>query len=64
MIIFLGQLLRRFLKSTLDQIEFVRAYPNQVSHEALVHTAGAKQIEIRLTDERNRLVYKDNTYIY
>jgi hypothetical protein len=30
--------------------------PNQVSHEALIHTAGVKQVEIRLTDERNRLL--------
>ena len=30
--------------------------PNQVSHEALIHTAGIKHIEIRLTDERNRLL--------
>ena len=30
--------------------------PNQVSHEALIYTAGVKQVEIRLTDERNRLL--------
>ena len=30
--------------------------PNQVSHEALIHTAGIKHIEIRITDERNRLL--------
>ena len=30
--------------------------PNQVSHESLIHTAGIKHIEIRLTDERNRLL--------
>ncbi len=30
--------------------------PNQVSHEALIHTAGVKHIEVRITDERNRLL--------
>ncbi len=30
--------------------------PNQVSHESLIHTAGIKHVEIRLTDERNRLL--------
>jgi hypothetical protein len=30
--------------------------PNQVSHESLIHTAGIKHIEIRITDERNRLL--------
>ena len=30
--------------------------PNQVSHESLIHTSGIKQIEIKLTDERNRLL--------
>ena len=30
--------------------------PNQVSHEALIHTAGIKHLEIRITDERNRLL--------
>eukprot|EP01045_Picozoa_sp_COSAG04_P019259 COSAG04_NODE_1855_length_5385_cov_4.796443_5_plen_320_part_00 len=30
--------------------------PNQVSHESLIHTAGVKSIEVRLTDERNRLL--------
>ena len=30
--------------------------PNQVSHEALIHTAGIKHIETRLTEERNRLL--------
>ena len=30
--------------------------PNRVSHEALIHTAGVKHIEIRITDERNRLL--------
>ena len=30
--------------------------PQQVSHEALIHTAGVKHIEVRITDERNRLL--------
>eukprot|EP01045_Picozoa_sp_COSAG04_P009279 COSAG04_NODE_533_length_12959_cov_8.218497_9_plen_310_part_00 len=30
--------------------------PQQVSHEALIHTAGVKSVEIRITDERNRLL--------
>eukprot|EP01045_Picozoa_sp_COSAG04_P007195 COSAG04_NODE_370_length_15729_cov_5.743506_8_plen_318_part_00 len=30
--------------------------PNQVSHEALIHTAGVTNIEVRITDERNRLL--------
>ena len=30
--------------------------PNRVSHEALIHTAGIKHLEIRITDERNRLL--------
>ena len=30
--------------------------PNQVSHESLIHTASIKHLEIRITDERNRLL--------
>jgi len=30
--------------------------PQQTSHESLIHTAGVKHIEIRITDERNRLL--------
>ena len=30
--------------------------PNQVSHESLIHTASIKHVEIRITDERNRLL--------
>ena len=30
--------------------------PAQISHEALIHTAGVKHIEVRITDERNRLL--------